>query len=238
MSDARAFGYLSFPQVSMSIEGAADTYVTANTDISKRVSYSTDRITIFRFLCGIPLVAYKGVANYIGPYHGRVIIGSHLYEGAAGDARDSRTYRVIFPFSAKAESALTQAERESVGIYDRAIAQKVITTASVGASTEYHINIFDGAVLDQWGNELDEVRTKRPGSLRATYQDYSSRELPVLSHRVIPNTGAAGYTDKGIRDPVIGSLLDMQILTEQLSLVDKFNEALECAREELYIGES
>lgn len=236
MSDAKAIGYLSFPQVSMSIEGAADTYVNANADISKRVSYSTDRITIFRFLCGIPLVAYKGVANYIGPYHGRAIIGSHLYEGSSGDARDSRTYRDIFPFSAKAESALTQAERECLDIYNRAIEQKVITTAAVGAATEYHINIFDGAILDQWGSELEEIRTRRPGSLRAAYQDYKSRELPILSYRVIPNTGAAGYADKVVRDHVIGSLLDMEILTEQLSVVARFNEALERAGEELDIG--
>lgn len=235
-SEADALGYLSFPNVSESTKRAASDYVAANSGISMRESCNRDRITIFRFLCGVPLVAYKGVANYIGAYHSRAIVGSHLYEKSSGDIRDSRAYRDIFPFSAKAESELTQEERSGAEMYARAIEEKVITTLAIHKTVEYHLNVFDGAMLEQWSQELNEARTKRPGSLRATYQEYKSRDLPILSYRIIPNTGYKDYADKVVRDHVIGSLLDMKILGEQLSAVARFNEALERASEELDIG--
>lgn len=236
IADAKSFGYLSYPQVSASIEGAADTYLTANSDIKKRVSYSKDRITIFRFLCGIPLVAYKGVSNYIGAYHQRVIIGSHLYEGSARDVRNSRNYRDIFPFSARDDVGHTKAEREAASLYEMAEESGVMTTVGEGSATEYHLNIFDTKVMDQWAAELDEIRTKRPESLVAAYKDYSAREVPVLSYRVIPNTGTEGFADMVVKDHVIGSLLDMELIREQLDGMKRFRSALQVASEELDIG--
>ena len=235
-SEAKPIGYLSYPQVSQSINAAVQRYVANEQAMTDRPSYSTDRITIFRFLCGIPMVAYKGVANYIGAYHNKQIIGSHLYEGSSGDPRDSRAYRDIFPFSAKAPADLTDAERENKEKYDQAWELGIISTVSVGPKKEYRLNIVDGDALDQRTRELEEIRTKRPGALPEAYKKYSSQELPILDYRPLPNTGAAGYDDRVVCDHVLGSLLDMQILTEQLSVAAKYNDALQRAGEVLDIG--
>ena len=66
IAEAGKLGYCSIPEESQEIDRAAQDYHTAETTVSIRPSYSSDRISFLMFRCGIPMFAYKGTDNYRG----------------------------------------------------------------------------------------------------------------------------------------------------------------------------
>ena len=80
LSDSKAMGYISVPVVSDEIKSAALDYKAGHDEIKVRTSWSSDRITVFRFNCGIPMFGYKGVTNYKNAYSQKAIIQLHFQQ--------------------------------------------------------------------------------------------------------------------------------------------------------------
>ncbi|MGN0180184.1 MAG: hypothetical protein ACI4DY_12250, partial [Monoglobaceae bacterium] len=95
-----SMGYVVAPENAPEVIDAVDQYV-ANIGVTERIdrrlaSYN-DSISFVRIAYGIPMFAYQGVTLYLESYKNNSRAGIHIYEGAKGDARDSRELVDIMP---------------------------------------------------------------------------------------------------------------------------------------------
>lgn len=225
LSDAKTMGYLSIPNISDEIKAAALDYKTgkANNQISIRTSWSTDRITLFTFKCGVPMFGYKGVSNYKPAYKAKPIIGSHLYEGSVGDERDSRRLVDVSPLSRIREVDYTQEMRENIVIYNRAREVGVLSKVTVGNADEYHLNIVDGDAIQQWISQAETYLAKRDlinGQTHLAQLKEVPLPLKVGEFKQIRNTGF-GNAELVIRDHTVDSQFYMRLLREQMAILDE-----------------
>ena len=238
LAAAKPMGYLSFPNISDAIKGAAQDYVSNHRQdkIKERVSWSTDRISIFRFICGLPLFGYKGVSNYLSVYmegsRNTDMVGFHLYEGSNRDPRNNIALIDVIPASRIDEAEMNEGMRTAIQDYDKAVDLKIISTLERDNVVEYHLNRFDAATIDQWTDELKKViASGRAAVIKAAVAHAQEQiaNLPVESYRLISNNGAAGYKELVVRDHVVDSLEHMKTLREQLAIVEAYSNAIDAA---------
>ncbi len=232
IADSKSMGYISVPVVSDEIKAAAADYKAGHDDISVRASWSSDRITIFRFNCGIPMFGYKGVDNYKSYYKNRPIVGSHLYEGSVGDARDSRRFIDISPLSCIPEHEYTQEQKEFIAIYQKALDSGIICKVPIGNTVDYKINILDEEVLNQRVAMAQAVINEdNAEKAKALVSQIEANAVVVKSTRVIPNNGVITKADLVVKDHVIGSLTNMELIGAQLALLDKQTSVVNSLKE-------
>lgn len=235
LTDAKYLGYLSIPNISDVITAAAETYKSNSKDgdISVRTAWFSDRIAMYNFRCGIPMFGYKGVANYKSDYKRKAIVGSHIYEGSAGDSRDSRNLVDIAPISYVNPEEYTEAEKQDIALYGRALAAGVLCKEVLGSTPEYRVNVIDEQAVQTWMEQADQILDKQDITAGQEHLARLEKEgLPVKSYRVIENTSEMVYAEQVIRDHVVDSLSHMQLLREQLAIFDRREEK----RQELQVG--
>ena len=90
ITDAATLGYCSIPDDATAIQNAANTLIGARPDLSLVTNKVSDRISILRCTCGVPMSAYSGVETCYSAYEGDTSVGKHIYEGTSRDSRDWR----------------------------------------------------------------------------------------------------------------------------------------------------
>lgn len=238
LSDSKAMGYISVPVVSDEIKSAALDYKAGHDEIKVRTSWSSDRITVFRFNCGIPMFGYKGVTNYKSAYSQKAIIGSHLYEGSVRDPRDSRKFIDIAPISTIPDYSLTDSEKKYIDIYEKALQSGLISKIPVGQTHEYRINIYDAEKVNTRCNFAAAIiESENPAKAKAILEDIKADPYTVVGSRVIPNTGKPENADKIIKDHVIGSQNSINLIMDQMAIIEK-QEATVAALEKIIAGKN
>ena len=215
--DAKSMGYLSIPNISEEIRGAAEDFRKGSSEIRIRASWSSDRITIYRFVCGVPLFGYKGVSTYKQDYVTTPIVGSHLYEGSLEDPRDSRTLIDIAPLSCIPEEQYTEDIRDSLKRYDEAWKAGLFVKKNLGNAVEYWLMLLDYDAVRDWMEEAEDIlaRNDEEDAERHLQSSAVRTGFPSTGHKVIPNNGVAALADLVVRDHVIGSRYYMDILRRQ-----------------------
>lgn len=230
ISDACKIGYCSVPEISPEIQAASDDLHMLDDKITKRVVKSTDRISIFEFLCGVPMFGYKGVSNYFGEYNAKKMTGAHLYENTPEDDRDFRKLPNIAPFSSITVER-TQTQLSNSDEYDFAFDNSIITVN--GEIDEYRIGIFD---LNHYNNLINQINqvvaTKNPVAINNLLNELPS--MPIVSDtRVITSNGSTGYKETVVKDNALASLYIMDIIKEQNNVLREYNAAKEKLNEML-----
>ena len=227
LSDAMTLSLLSIPNISDFIQAAARQYVVANHDVYVRTAWATDRITIFKFVCGVPLFGYKGVSNFKETYKQKKIVGSHLYEGSARDPRDSRRIINITPFSCIPKEMYTPDDIRNMELYDFALANSIVTKIPVGDRYEYHLNILDKEAINSSIDIMDKIiNEKDTNKAIAFINTQQGEKFKIESYKVIPTNHNDEFRDRIVKDNVLGSVLYMDIMTEQVIAVKKYNDRL------------
>ncbi len=222
LSDAKPLGYLSVPNISSEIKAAAANYMAGHEGVRVRKAQAADRITIFRFLCGMPLYAYKGVGNYKGAYIADMSLGKHLYEGSVGDARDSRKMINIFPISTVDATAHTTEEKDNLAFYAKAWDLGVLTKVEVGNAVDIHLNVFDADYVARMETAAAPViQSADAAKAKVVLENINTNPVPVTSFKVMPNNGTMDAADIVIRDHIVGSLAHMELLRAQVALLDR-----------------
>lgn len=227
LADSASMGYLSIPNISDFIQAAARQYTNEHGDVAVRNAWATDRITIFRFVCGVPLFGYKGVTNYKEEYKHKKLIGSHLYEGSARDARDSRKLINVSPLSCIPKEMYTPDDIRNVELYDFALAHDIVKRVSIGDGFEHHLIIFDLEEISDCLSAMQEILDTGDVQKASVFIDNrAGKGFAVKFDRVIPITQNTDYADLIVKDHILGSTLLVQILSDQVLAVKQYSEKL------------
>lgn len=223
ISDACKIGYCSVPEISVEIQNAADDLTALDSSIKKRVIESTDRISIFEFLCGVPMFGYKGVSNYFGDYQASPLTGAHLYEYTVEDHRDSRKLPNIAPYSSLAVEERTETQNKDSKEYDYALNNKIITVDK--DINEYHIGIFDIDNYNELINEINSVASLNDLKATQTLLEKSPSMPNFKGEQIITNKGAAGYQENVVKDNALASIYLMDEIKKQNEILRNYNDA-------------
>lgn len=219
ISDASKIGYCSVPEISPEIQGAADDLHKADKNIDKRIVYSTDRISIFEFLCGVPLFGYKGVSNYYPDYDAKKMSGTHLYEKTSLDDRDYWQLPDITPIAAIPVGSRNKVLQMNSDEYDFAKNNGIIYEKADG---DYILSVFDSEavnkILDQIRAVVEQKDIVKADALLATLTD----SLPVKEDRILRNDGERGYQEAVVKDHVLASLYMIDLVKEQNDIFRKY----------------
>lgn len=218
ISSATTMGYLSIPNISDEIKAAADEFKTGHNEISIRTAYSTERISMYRFVCGVPMFGYKGVDNYKSKYKEKKIIGSHIYEGSVRDQRDSRTVINVSPISCVAPEDYSEEDILNIANFEFAIENGIIEKKAVGDGFEYRINIFNKDKLDA---EIEKMK------LINTPDDIREYKATNFVPETVDSKLISGVEEKVVRDHVLASQLYKKIVSEQTSIIKEYKQAKE-----------
>ena len=234
ISDASKIGYCSVPETSPEIQGAADDLHAADNSIDRRVVFSTGRISIFEFLCGLPLFGYKGVANYHPDYEtGRRSLsgGTHLYEKNDLNDKDDGDLPNITPVSAIPQNGRGGALLENSEEYDYALKQNVIvqTVDDDGKSIKsVSLCIFDSNKVDEIVQKIETVSQQGDVvKMNAMLESFKGFELPVVERKALLNDGSKGYQESVIKDHVLESKHLTELVRSQNRVYKKFRDAID-----------
>lgn len=233
ISDASKIGYCSVPETSPEIQGAADDLHAADNSIERRVVFSTDRISIFEFLCGLPLFGYKGVANYHPDYEtGRRGLsgGTHLYEKNDLNDKDGSNLPNITPISAIPQNMRGGSLLENSDEYDYAWNHDIIvrTIDDDGKSIKsVFLCIFDSAKVDEIVQKIKAVTEQGDVvKMNAMLDSFKKFELPIVERKNLLNDGSKGYQKSVIKDHVLASKYLTKLIRSQNSVYKRFHETL------------
>lgn len=225
ISDASKVGYCSVPDTSPEIKGAADDLNNSDNSITKRAVFSTDRISIFEFLCGIPLFGYKGVANYHPDYEAgkrSLAGGTHLYEKTALDDRDFVDLPNITPISAIPVDNRGGALLENSEEYDYAAAEKIIDTTMENDGNSIKtvtLSILDVTKINEIIQKIGAVIAQGDIiKMNGLLDSLKTFVIPTIEKIELLNDGSRGYQKNVIKDHVISSpkLTELVILQNKV----------------------
>ncbi len=243
ISDASKIGYCSVPETSPEIQGAADDLHAADNSIERRVVFSTDRISIFEFLCGLPLFGYKGVANYHPDYEtGRRGLsgGTHLYEKNDLNDKDDSDLPNITPVSAIPQNTRGGSLLENSDEYDYAWNQEIIvrTVDDDGESIKSaSLCIFDTTKVEEIIQKIKAVTEQGDVvKMNAMLDSFKGFELPIVERKNLLNDGSKGYQESVIKDHVLASQHLTELVKSQNSVFKRFREALEALENKIKEG--
>ena len=229
---SRPMGYLSIPQGMQAIQMAASQYITANSanHVASRETFSTARITLFSFRCGIPMFAYMGEKQYYAAYKEDNRPGKHLYEGTEYDPRDFRNLPEPHPFTSVDPSKWTENDKKRSDLYDKATNEGFIDFALNGTQRDYTFKMFAGA--KEWIEEAEKLLSsdaKSGDDAKKLMKQLESAKNKVPAN--IPATGtflSISEVDSNLpqklKDTVLGSLEFTQFLEGQLDMAHKMDE--------------
>ena len=221
ISDASKIGYCSVPEISPEIQGASEDLHALDDKITKRVVESTDRISIFEFLCGVPMFGYKGVANYYCDYKSKNMTGAHIYEKTVEDERDFRTLPNIAPFSSIVAER-TETQLSDSAEFDFAKENNIIATNDVG---DCFVNIFDINIVNDLTEKINKViAMKNPVVSNNLLQELPDK-LVVSDKRAIVNNGDASYKETVVKDNVLASPIIMAVIRTQCEILRNYCDA-------------
>lgn len=226
ISDASKIGYCSVPEISPEIQAAADDVTAFDEKISRRVMESTDRISIFEFLCGVPMFGYKGVANYFPEYDAKKMKGAHLYECTSQDDRDFRRLPDVAPYSSIAADKHTSTQEDAANAYDFALENGIIQSNDLN---EYRIYLFDENAVRALIATIEAViKTGDVIKANNVLTEMKEKILPVLEKetRFISNDAATGYQEQSVKDNVIASMYLTSLVKQQNAILKDYQEAV------------
>jgi hypothetical protein len=150
LTEASTIAYCSVPSACPEIISAAQSLKATATDLKLRKVNLVDRISIFRFICGVPLYGYQGIGEYEDVYNDNMgFVGRHLYEGKNGGKDWSRlappkSYSVIKGAGANAQTIKTTDGYAE--LYEQAKSLGIVFNSDV---TNYFVRLTDdGEVRD------------------------------------------------------------------------------------------
>ena len=113
-------------------------------------------------------------------------------------------------------------------MYDFAVANEIINKIAVGDGFEYHLNIFDDAETSECMNVMQKIIDMKDVQRASAFlSNRNGKSFAIKSHRVIPITQNSDYADLIVKDDVLGSRLNIQILSEQVSIIKNYSEKME-----------
>ena len=218
-------GFLSIPQVSDVINGAAMDYNTANPNTKVRPSYCTDRISFLLFDCAVPMFAYKGVENYKSV---PAVCGANLYEGAKNDNRDWSKLWNITPYSCLADPSedICALKRK----VDEAVEKGIFKTNRHDGATEFSLIKYDySEIEDLLSKKEDVVKSDNETKIRELIEAIEKSEIKVSAEYSVKNmhSGSDEVDFKCAIDIILESDKLMKVISEQLEWASKKETAIE-----------
>ena len=219
-------GFLTIPNVSDMIQGAASDFNVANKNITIRPSYCTDRISFLIFDCAIPMYAYKGVDNYkdVPP-----ATGAHLYEKSVADSRDWRKLWNITPLSCIDENNMSENVAKLKEMLDLAEEKHIFRKSTESDVTEYSIVEYSEEALNELINKVDNLIAEgNETKCEALLSNVETNELPIASKRAVKNMGAGNreLEDLMVKDIILESCVLVSMISKQLDLITKKDIAI------------
>ena len=215
ITDAAPLGYCSIPDSATVIQTAAEIMIQARPDLHLVPNKVTDRISVLRCSCGVPLFGYKGVEIYIDSYKSDSSVGKHLYESSSRDERDWRNLFDLRPFSTinDPDAEMQQAANE----YEKAV-ELGIVHVSPNNKNDYHIIVGpDIAELQrQTAEAVGSGELSVVNAAQNAVETFMESREPVRMIYV-PNDGATGHEEKVRKDHIVAARDMMAIIRDELA---------------------
>ena len=221
---AAPIGYCTIPEVAV-LTTAANTMALSNQEISVIPSGISDRISIIRCYCGVPLYAYNGINTYIGEYTGSKNVGRHLYERTEKDPRDWRKLSNLQPFSAL--NSPSEELQKAAAVYDEGV--ELGTVAKWDDTEDYKIFILDDIIPM---SEQAEAAIENGDNNAMQKALHDVENVQVVGMKNLPNDGAEGHEEKVRKDHAVASneLIDtIRKENEKRKTLTALKEKLEAA---------
>ena len=221
IAEAGKLGYCSIPEESQEIDRAAQDYHTAETTVSIRPSYSSDRISFLMFRCGIPMFAYKGTDNYRGA---KTVVGAHLYEAAVGDTRDWRKLFDITPYSCRSDRLITDELRRRAEAVEEATQKGIREIQQLGANSyQFLIHLYDEEMVSNAVAKTEEILSARDvEKARRLLAGLEGQPLKEIGQTVMKNIGTSKFEDLSNKDLIIASEEMSNLVARQVELVNTY----------------
>ena len=237
IGSAQPLGYVSVPDTATVILNAAKKLVAVEHGLSETPSKMKDRIFLLKCLCGVPMFAYNGIADYCSVYRSDRTIGKHLYEYTPRDERDWRTLSDLLPYSVDISPVPEVEERAK--LYDTAV-EKGIIQQNPQNSSEYHL-IQWPSITDIQGHVKEAIEKKDVALISKVLSEinrYRTEKTPVKKIS-IRNDGMSGHEEKVRKDHVVSSKEMSDIIREELNketILDQCESELEEAKNSIGSG--
>ncbi len=224
ITDAAPLGYCSIPNSATVLLAAANQLKGVRSDLHLVANKVSDRISMLRCSCGVPMFGYKGVEIYIDTYKSDTSSGQHLYEGTTLDQRDWRNLFNLRPYSTinNPEADLQQAAEN----YEEAVKLGIIRVSPT-SDKDYHI-VVNPEVTELRQQVADAMASGKLSAIQAAgaaVKGFLETRQPVRLIYV-PNDGAMGHKEKVRKDHVVAARDMMAIVRNELAKEDAIRQML------------
>lgn len=233
MENAAKMGYCSVPEISTEIKAAAQELIdTRDVSLTRRILETQNEISVFQYICGVPLAAYNNASIYYDKYKNDRESGKHLYEGVDGGP-DFRNLPNLVPFSTIPDSMLTNELNENSNEFDRAVKNGVIVYNYLDKDETIVdsciINMFDEENVDKDIEAINSiVNTGNSAKIENALENLKDQKLPeIVDTRFIVNDGCANHQEVVCKDNALNSPYLCEIIKKENSILDKYISAIE-----------
>ncbi len=203
ITDAAPLGYCAIPDDATAIKTAAGTLLVARPDLSLVPNKMTDRISMLRCTCGVPMFGYNGVETYSAVYKSDSSVGKHIYEETMRDERDWRNLPNLRPYSTINNP--DEKLKKNAEDYDKAISTGIVRT-SASNDSDYYI-IINPEISELQQQVREAVASENLAQIQAAksaLDEFKQTRKPIRLI-AIPNDGAEGHEEKVRRDHVVAA---------------------------------
>ncbi len=236
LSEASKVGYISVPNISPQIQSAANKIKSRDNQFDVRIVGSTDRVTAFQFVCGVPMFGYRGVSEYWKNYNlgKKNNLGSHIYEGTDYDKRNSAKLVNISPQSTlngkeKMAEEESQTQKSNSEQYDVAFEGNLIDTSD---ELNCYLILLDETKINEIVKKIETaIVSNNIVVMDALYNDsIKETEEFVNVFKVnqisIKNDGAKNHEADVLKDHATSSLIIMKNIKQQNTIEKQYFDAL------------
>lgn len=236
LSEASKVGYISVPNISPQIQAAANQIKERDNQFDVRIVGSTDRVTAFQFVCGVPMFGYRGVSEYWKNYNSgkKNNLGSHIYEGTDFDSRNSAKLVNISPQSTlsgkeKIAEEENQTQKNNSEQYDIALECQLIDTND---ELNCFLILLDETKINEIVNRIDAVITSNDivGMSKLNNDLIKESKAFVNAFKIdqvsIKNDGAKNHEADVLKDHATSSLVIMKSIIEQNNIEKQYFDAI------------
>ena len=214
ITEAAPLGYCSIPDNATVLQTAAEQLKKDHRDLHLVANKVSDRISMLRCSCGVPMFGYKGVEIYTEYYASDTSSGLHLYEGTTRDERDWRNLFNLRPYSTinSPEASLKQAAAD----YDKGVELGIIRVSPTNEK-DYHI-VVNPDITELQQQVENAIRSEKLAAIQAAeaaVRTFLGTRQPVRLVYV-PNDGALGNKEKVRKDHVVAARDMMAIICGEL----------------------
>lgn len=224
VTDAAPLGYCSIPNGATAIQSAAATLIAARPDLRTVPNQVSDRITLMRCTCGVPMFGYNGIDSYSKVYEQSVSVGKHLYEETTRDSRDWRLLPNLQPYSTinNPNERMTKAAED----YDKAVEVQIVRVSPTNPS-DFHIVV--NPEIDALQAKVKEIMEKPTiqaiQSVQKEVVQFKETRQPVRLIS-ITNDGALNHEAKVRKDHVVSSADMMNVIRAEFAKETALSEMI------------